>query len=81
MNFDWLKYWALLLLLGVVLLTLTIVAVVSSIQLPVIAYKIHLACLGILIAHVGNEMFLKIENEIAQAIIILAVIHGLTSAL
>lgn len=77
----WYNYWSWLVVALVMVSTLVAVWITAPIQIPVIVYKLHLVCLGVLVGYIANEMFLKIEDDIAQVLIIFACIVGLTHGL
>lgn len=74
-------YWPALVIILAAFASTAIVAVVAPTNLPVVAYKAQLVCIGIFLGYAGNEFFVKIENEIAQSILILGAIHGMTAGL
>lgn len=72
-------YWPLYTLALLAIVCLATVYLVAPKNLPVVAYKVLLVSIGTLIGYVANEFFLKIDNEVAQSIIIAAAVWGMTA--
>lgn len=68
-------------ILVVVLLSGVVVALSAPLNLKVIVYKMLLVSIGALMGWMINEWLVKIENEIAQAILIGIVIHSVAGGL